>query len=143
VPKPKEKKTKKKQNSGPVTDVVSIQLFLMTIFDFVALRAGAHWKITQEEAQKVAEPLGRILDRMQKSTVVNENMDYIMLFTAIVMILIPRIMISKTMKPAKEVKKPDEGKISGSHGGTAEPVSSGVNRTSGGNVKQLFTAMGI
>jgi len=123
VPEPPKKKKSKAKKTNPVqqVDTTAIQTFLVMIFDFVAMRLGPHWKISQQEAEKISEPLGRILSRMEKLAVVNENMDYVMLFSAVSMVIFPRVLVHKQITAEKrKVGMSIEGKNIGGNRRTLE-----------------------
>jgi hypothetical protein len=70
--------------------------FIIGIFNLAGGLAGSHWFVTEDEANQIAEPLTRILNKMNKKrkSKVNDYMAPMLLITAIGSILVPRLMIT-------------------------------------------------
>jgi len=96
--KTKDKKTTKKETipSDQVASVISAG------FGIIATRAGGHWLVTQEEANSIAEPAARILDKLDIVQKLGPYADAISLLIATGMVVVPRIIISMSVK--KKVK---------------------------------------
>lgn len=96
-PKKKKKKpTKKEVQLGELQQ--NIQVLLLGGFELLSKRAGSHWIISVEESEKIAEPLTRILDRMEVSEKLTAYSDYITLTAAVGITVLPRMMVSAEMK---------------------------------------------
>lgn len=70
--------------------------FIIGVFNLAGGLAGSHWFVTEDEANQIAEPLTRILNKMnkKKKSKVNDYMAPMLLITAIGSILVPRLMIT-------------------------------------------------
>lgn len=117
VKKPVKKAAKK--SSKKDTDLVAGQMafFIQGIFGLVASRSGEHWYISDMEAQNVAEPAARILDRMEISETVAAYSDYAALALATGAIIIPRVIHGNQIKAARQPQQPQPVK-----GGTGNVV---------------------
>lgn len=104
VVKPK-KSSKKKPDIGALVN--NLANFIQTMFALMAARLGPHWNITEAEAQAVATPAARILDRLNLTERAGAYSDYAALAIALSGIIIPRLMADALMKkpPKKEVPK--------------------------------------
>lgn len=95
-PKKKKKLTKKEVQLGELQQ--NIQVLLLGGFELLSKRAGSHWIISVEESEKIAEPLTRILDRMEVSEKLSAYSDYLTLTAAVAITVLPRLMVSAEMK---------------------------------------------
>ena len=95
-PKKKKKLTKKEVQLGELQQ--NIQVLLLGGFELLSKRAGSHWIISVEESEKIAEPLTRILDRMELSEKLAAYSDYLTLTAAVAITVLPRLMVSAEMK---------------------------------------------
>ncbi len=95
-PKKKKKLTKKEVQLGELQQ--NIQVLLLGGFELLSKRAGSHWIISVEESEKIAEPLTRILDRMEVSEKLAAYSDYLTLTAAVAITVLPRLMVSAEMK---------------------------------------------
>lgn len=96
-PKKKKKKpTKKEVQLGELQQ--NIQVLLLGGFELLSKRAGRHWIISVEESEKIAEPLTRILDRMEVSEKLAAYSDYLTLTAAVAITVLPRLMVSAEMR---------------------------------------------
>ena len=95
-PKKKKKLTKKEVQLGELQQ--NIQVLLLGGFELLSKRAGSHWIISVEESEKIAEPLTRILDRMEVSEKLAAYSDYLTLTAAVAITVLPRMMVSAEMK---------------------------------------------
>lgn len=84
--------TKKINETKLVEENVSMMLRLGS--GMLAERVGEHWNISDAEANSIAEPLARIMERLNLTKLTGKYMDYISLVTAVGMVVVPRIMIS-------------------------------------------------
>jgi hypothetical protein len=100
------KKPKKKVNEKVVAEnAANFALLIQGVFNIVAMRSGDHWAITQEEAQGIATPAARIMERYDITEKVNEYGDYVALAVATGMVIVPRVIISQMQKPTKAPAK--------------------------------------
>jgi len=100
------KKKKKKVNEKVVAEnAANFALLIQGVFNIVAMRSGEHWAITQEEAQGIATPAARIMERYDITEKVNEYGDYVALAVATGMVIVPRVIISQMQKPTKAPAK--------------------------------------
>jgi len=81
--------------AGPET-VVMAQSVLQGLFAVVAARAGAHWAITEEEAEAIATPAANIISRYIDTEKMAKYSDPAALVIALGVVLVPRVMISIT-----------------------------------------------
>jgi len=97
--KPKKKKKKPSKKDVQMGELQqNIQVLLLGGFELLSKRAGSHWAISVEESEKIAEPLTRILDRMEVSEKLAAYSDYITLTAAVGITVLPRVMVSAEMK---------------------------------------------
>jgi hypothetical protein len=110
--KPSTIKKKKKKQAPPKTDIKEsitketknqIALLIQAFSEIAALRMGEIWKVSQQEAESVANPLGNILAKHDLVNKASEYSDYIALTTALGMIVVPRVMLSKQTKQKEGV----------------------------------------
>jgi len=88
----KPKKTKADQEL-----TANIQMLLEVTFNVLAIKAGEHWSLTNEESLLIADPMSRILKRLGVNKTASKYMDYITLTTAAGIVIIPRVIISKEL----------------------------------------------
>ena len=100
-------KAKKEQEQNAMSLKPHLKMLLMVSFDMVAKRLGDHWRITDEEAEKVADPLSKILSKyMKASEAMEKYADWIGVIGALAMIILPRWMIhQQIMKDKKKGEK--------------------------------------
>jgi DNA-directed RNA polymerase subunit RPC12/RpoP len=67
---------------------------LQTLFGLVALRAGEHWEISEDEANKITDPMINILNKYGLFKKIQANMDVLMLLGAIGTVVTPRAIVS-------------------------------------------------
>lgn len=104
---PKKKKSAKSKKDLEMGELQSnIQVVLMGGFEILSKRAGSHWQISVEESEKIAQPMTRILDRLEISEKLNAYSDYLALTAALAMTVIPRVMISSENNKRKEYPSP-------------------------------------
>lgn len=81
-----------------------LKMLLVVSFDMTAKRLGDHWRITDAEAEKVAEPLSKILGKyMKASETMEKYADWFGVIGALSMIVIPRLILHQQIQ--KEQKK--------------------------------------
>jgi hypothetical protein len=70
--------------------------FIIGVFNLLGGIAGAHWFVSEDEANQIAEPLTRILNKMNKKrkSKMNDYMAPMLLITALGSIVVPRLMIT-------------------------------------------------
>lgn len=99
VAKPKRKPAKrKKQPKLTVADDPLVKEMISglvhTVFGLIAFRAGEHWALTAEEANKITEPTIRIMDRFNVLDKVAASSDFIALGLAATAVFTPRVVYS-------------------------------------------------
>lgn len=131
-PEPEEKPRKKRVTKKQKTDanVENISGLLVSVSGVIASRPNmSYWKISEAEAQTIAEPLQKVLENYSMSEKLGKYADHIALATACCTVFAPRIVMSVSMekerrkkeKEAKEIERKiagNTGKDSG-NGGTA------------------------
>lgn len=100
-PKKKKSTSKKKKSTVEPSQVATL---ITSFSSIVATRVGEHWRLTDEEAQSIAEPLTNIMERHGVIEKVGEYADYIALTSALAVTIIPRVML--TMELRKQQNKP-------------------------------------
>lgn len=109
-----------------------LKMLLIVSFDMTAKRLGNHWRITDDEAEKVADPLSKILGKyMKASETMEKYADWFGVIGALAMIVIPRLIIHQQIQ--KEQKKGE--KING-----PSNIQSSGNGTTGPNTSPRKTA---
>jgi hypothetical protein len=104
--KPKKKKKKPSKKDVQMGELQqNIQVLLLGGFELLSKRAGSHWAISVEESEKIAEPLTRILDRMEVSEKLAAYSDYITLTAAVGITVLPRMMVSAEMKKQSQPRQ--------------------------------------
>jgi len=66
-----------------------------------AMRLGEHWKFDADESEALAEPITAILDRYDLTKLTGKYGDWIALFTALGMVITPRVMYSMELAKQK------------------------------------------
>lgn len=89
----------------------NIRILLVSGFAMLAVRTGPVWEVTEAEADSIAKPLSKIMDKAGQTETVNKYSDYIMLLTALAVVILPRLLVTKQLKtmtkPTKEVNTID------------------------------------
>lgn len=134
VPEVSEKPKKKraaartpKKKEAISSDMVSD--FIVGVSQVAAVKPeNAHWLIDKKEAEQIAVPLCRVIEKNENLKKVAEQSDSIALAMAVIMVVAPRAYISinqvkenkakQKHKVAKEVKNndPETGKVKGNSG---------------------------
>lgn len=92
----KKKSTRKKKKS--TVDPLQVATLITSISSIVATRIGEHWRLTDEEAHAIAEPLTNIMERHGIIEKVGEYGDYISLTSALVVTILPRVMLTMELR---------------------------------------------
>ena len=102
--KPRKKRVTKKQKTD--ANVENISGLLVSISGVVASRPNMeYWKISDAEAQTIAEPLQKVLENYSMSEKLGKYADHIALVTACCTVFAPRIMVSVSMEKQKRKKE--------------------------------------
>lgn len=109
APAKKRSSSKKNPELDELTD--NIKILVAGIFDGLSGAAGDHWRLRQDETEKLAVPLAKIIDRLGGLETTNAAADYIALFVAVGVILIPRVIISRKYKVVKQIERKVETNI--------------------------------
>jgi hypothetical protein len=97
-------KAKKEIEENALSLKPHLKMLIMVSFDMTAKRLGDHWRITDQEAEQVAEPLSKILGKyMKASETMEKYADWFGVIGALAMIILPRWMIHQQIM--KEKKK--------------------------------------
>lgn len=125
------KKPKKKASSQQVVkdegnNRLIVSSLVAGVFACIAVRSP-EWELSEKEVSLIAEPAGRILDRME--SVSEEKMDTVSLLIAIVMIISVRVVpkIVEKLSRKRVINEPDAGEIEQSSG---RNVKSNANNNS-------------
>lgn len=107
--KPKQEKEKVSTKSKKTNDFKdmedNINSLVTGLFSVLSGSLGSHWEISNDESKKISKPLFKIVEDFKGIEVINENMKYISLISAIGIITVPRAIISyKLNKQRKEVE---------------------------------------
>lgn len=76
---------------------------LKALFSVVAIRAGEHWKINDNDSMSIARPIVNMISKSALYSKLLENADIVSLFTALGVVIVPRVI--KTVKNEKNVKR--------------------------------------
>jgi hypothetical protein len=135
-------KQKKRKNINAELDKQQISVLIKTTFDIICTRPNMDlWKLTEKEADLIAEPLAQILNKNPIiSGVASKYGDYIALIAAICTVIMPRLFIQWAAKPKNknEVKsyvtsnkfdgKQEKPASRGNENGTVGNSDRGVDR---------------
>lgn len=108
-------------------------------FAILAAAAGDHWNLTAPEAEGVAAPLARIIDRMAPAESMNKHMDYVLLVAGLVGIVLPRIMEGR--KKGKQEDGKRESKQVTASPGNPGGENGGPKPDNGGGLKSYMAAI--
>ena len=119
----------------------NISALLMTGFGLTAaMTQSPHWAIDEASAKSIAEPLSRIMARLNLTETVTKYSDYAALIAALAVVVTPRVMIqmsiSTAQKPAKVVERLDadskqsKGNPATTGNGTTQPANTGADGVS-------------
>lgn len=81
--------------------VVMVQSVLQGLFAIVATRAGAHWVITEDEAETIATPAANIIARYIDIDKMAKYSDPAALMIALGVVIVPRVTINVSKKGGK------------------------------------------
>jgi hypothetical protein len=105
------KRSHKKKVAPEPKDLNVLEQNITTVgnaaFGMVGLATGSPhiWTLYPGEMEGVAAPAARIIDRAGATESTNKYTDYIMLFGAVALIVLPRIMEMRKMKPLPVIKE--------------------------------------
>ncbi|MBT9175191.1 MAG: hypothetical protein DDT22_00865 [candidate division WS2 bacterium] len=108
VPKPKEKKREKLKEKEEDALQENLNILLISTFDVIALKAGKHWQLAKEEADAISKPAAKILMKQISKEKTDKYGDYIVLFIASLLTVIPRIIITKELKEQENIGRKRE-----------------------------------
>lgn len=131
----KKKKTRQSKDTKELAD--NLQVLIKSGFDMLALRIGEIWILSDKEANDMAQPLARIIERHNLTKQINEGSDYVALTMAVTMSILPRFLLYQQAR--KEVKNDSKGPVHKAHksnDGESRPPSSSSN-----NVKELLPGL--
>lgn len=96
----KKKLTKKEQARLERIDELAenISVIIKTGFELVAMRTDPLWGISTDEANSIAAPLARIMDRMELTEKIDEYGDYVALAAAAGWVVVPRFLMYQDKK---------------------------------------------
>lgn len=98
------KKITRKKKSGETSKQISGVIQSMSLL--IASRPEkAHWAISEEEADSIAEPLANILESSEALAKISEHSDGLALAFAAAMVIIPRAMVEVELQKQKPKKK--------------------------------------
>jgi len=141
-------KTLTKTGAAGAETVVMVQAIIQTLFMVGSGRVGAHWAITDEEAEAIATPAANIIAKYVDTDKFAKYSDPAALLMALGMVCVPRLIVTVTTKKKKEVKPVgpiNTVKQTETSSGTDVGADSGsANRDSGNvvkaNVEELLRA---
>ena len=119
----KKKLTKKEQARLERIDELAenISVIIKTGFELVAMRTDPLWCISTDEANSIAAPLARIMDRMELTEKIDEYGDYVALAAAAGWVVVPRFLMYQDKKKG------------GARGGTKRPDNITSEQSGPGN----------
>lgn len=129
-----------------------ISALVKTVFDITSIRAGAHWALSQKEADAIATPAANIMGRYDLTEKMGEYGDWFGLTMALGAAAVPRVLIQlSTNKPQKEVKnnvqpirkpeQPQSAITNASESNRESGIPNGKSALDGHSpIKQLLTA---
>lgn len=96
----KKKLSKKEQARLERIDELAenISVIIKTGFELVAMRTDPLWCISTDEANSIAAPLARIMDRMELTEKIDEYGDYVALAAAAGWVVVPRFLMYQDKK---------------------------------------------
>jgi hypothetical protein len=106
---PPEKKTSKKKKAPAVNEIdiltANVEMVGAAAFGLVGMvtQQPEIWEVSEPELKQIAAPAARIIERSGQLETTNKYSDYIMLFGAVALIIIPRIMAQKMINDQKKV----------------------------------------
>ena len=99
------KVTKKKSDSNNI-GAEQISILLTSLSAIVASRPNtAHWQLTPQESQSIAEPLAKIIEKNENLKNLGEHADALALVTACITVIAPRAILSVNMAKSEKEKK--------------------------------------
>lgn len=111
VGRPPKKSTTVKKAEELAQLTTSIQMLTCTGFGvYAGIAHKPIWIVTPEEAQPVAEPAARIVDRMGYSETTSKYTDYLMLMAGVAGIVIPRVLLEGQNKKVTNIRGLDDAR---------------------------------
>jgi hypothetical protein len=110
-------KAKKEIEENALSLKPHLKMLIMVSFDMTAKRLGDHWRITDQEAEQVAEPLSKILGKyMKASEAMEKYADWFGVIGALAMIILPRWMIHQQIMKEKKKGEKQNGTAGNTNG---------------------------
>lgn len=140
-----EKKKQEEKGKGKATDLKvksdnlqpHVAMILVVGFEYLAKPLGEHWKVTPEEAARVAEPLSNILAQYMKANEAMEKYaDWIGVLTALAIIVVPRMMMHQAINADKKKKGGQLHANNSNNGGTLDAGTMRTNEGTGAGTKR-------
>ena len=109
VEKPKAKRkprkvSKKATNESNITSE-QISILITSLSSIIATRPNtAHWQITPQESQSIAEPLSKIIEKNENLKNLGEHADALALVTACITVIVPRVILSVNLAQSEKEK---------------------------------------
>ena len=116
-------------------------ILLKTCFDIAGSREGQEiWKLSQKEAELIAEPLSTILNKNPViGAVTSKYGDVIALVVAIATVLLPRLLVAWAARPQKKKGVQPYVATTKLDGKPKNPATSGNQSPADGNNHRQFT----
>lgn len=137
----KDKNQKSSNKEVSAESVESISSVLIAGFQIASLRLGEHWAISEQEANSVAKPLTKILDKYSLLSKAESVSDPVALIIATGALIVPRVIIttqSKALKTENIIEK--NGGITNGKSSNNKPIEK-VEKTSDVRSNQLATGI--
>lgn len=104
-PKPRVRKPAQPKVNPELQELAdNIKLFTMAAFSGLAAVHNPIWELRADEAENIAGPAARIMERLGALETTNAAADYIALTIGLAVIVVPRMVLIKSMQPEKVVK---------------------------------------
>jgi hypothetical protein len=114
----------------------NITVFLVTSFGFISGKCGPHWAMQQKEAESIADPLAKILNKTVLAKIAMENSDYFALAMACMIVFTPKIITQAAINSEKKKNKmevDEVGRARESKGKVAASRTKPIEPNAGGN----------
>jgi hypothetical protein len=119
----------KKKTANAAAYKNDVSQLIQGVFGLISLKAGAHWNVSQAEADQISSPLCNILAKMNVLEKVATVSDGAALVVAAVSIVVPRVVITAAQVKDKKAKKEDVKNAGNQQ--SNEPKSKGFTVISG------------
>lgn len=140
----KKRQTKEQKKQAQIKELQeNLALIIKTCFDMTALRLGPVWEVTDDEINKIAGPLGRIIERHGFSEAASQYGDYAALAVSTAMVVVPRYMIYQEIK--KQGGRPENAgdtKRETTNNNPGNVRQNGLGSSSIADVKKLVPGLG-